>query len=181
MRHWLMLALALALVGLVGGRAAAQGGLPADALDKDWTLVSLQRAPGDTTDTTGKGITIQFAADGSVFGSDGCNRYRGTYTAGSGGTLDVTLGPSTLMACEQPVMDLALAYTQALDGVEGFTLAAGKLELTGAGGAALSFAGAAGGPAGLPSTGGETGATFALMALALALLGGALVLRRRAV
>lgn len=182
MRFRLMLALALALMALTGGRAAAQGGLPADALDKDWGLVSLQKAPGDTTDTSGKGITIQFAADGSVFGSDGCNRYRGTYTAGADGTLDITLGPSTLMACDQAVMDLAFAFTQALDGVESFTLAGGKLDLAGASGSALSFAtAAAGGPAALPSTGGETDAAAALALLALALLGGGLALRRRTV
>lgn len=195
MRTWLMLALALTLAALghAGApMAAAQGeGLPAEALDREWTLASLQRAPGDVTDTTDAGITLQFGADGRVSGSDGCNRFGGTYTAGAGGQLEITLGPSTLIACEQAVMDLAFAYTGALDEVSTYSLDGGRLELGfGGGQGALSFEGAgeAGGgetdtgapPATLPSTGGGPGQATASALLALALLAAGAGLRLRA-
>jgi heat shock protein HslJ len=179
------LMLAMALVGLGSVRnVAAQDALPADLLGKEWPLASLQRAPGDVVDTTGKGITLQFSADGSVSGSDGCNRFGGAYTVGSGGQLTITLGPSTLIACEQAISDLAFEYTQALGKVASFSTGASGLQLSDSGGqATLTYT--TGGPATLPSTGAgdELGLSGLLLALAaalgLALVGGGMLGRAR--
>lgn len=207
MRMWLMLALVsgLVAVGLVGApTVAAQGsGLPAEALDREWSLTSLQRAPGDVTDTAGAGITLQFGSDGRLSGRDGCNSFAGTYTADEGGQLEITLGPSTLIACEPAVMDLATAYVGALDEVATYRLDGGRLELgfgdqgllvfeaagatdagdadeadTGATDTGATDTGSAAPPATLPSTGGEENLALAGALLALALLAGGAALRR---
>jgi heat shock protein HslJ len=181
MRFRVMFTVALALVLLLGVRpTAAQTGLPADALGKAWGLASLQLAPGDTVSTGGKGITLQFAADGSLSGSDGCNTFQGTYKADEDGNLDIALGASTRKACEQAVMDLASTYTQALDAVLGYRLVNDRLDLDGSGGSLLSFAEAPiGPPTTVPATSGEAAPLLALMLLAMLMMGGgALVLRR---
>lgn len=41
---------------------------------------------------------VELAADGTYTGSDGANGTSGQWSAGPGGALDVTLGPSTRMA-----------------------------------------------------------------------------------
>jgi heat shock protein HslJ len=183
-RLMLGLMVALAVLGLGGVLpAAAQGdALPAELLDKEWPLASLQRAPGDVVDTTGKGITLQFAADGSVSGSDGCNRFGGAYTVGAGGQMTITLGPSTLIACEQAISDLAQEYTQALGKVASYSTSAGSLQLSdSAGQAALTYT--TGGPTTLPATGAgdELGGLLLTLAaaLGLGLLGSSLLRRSR--
>src|SRR5690606_41446752 len=40
---------------------------------------------------------VEFAADGTWTGSDGCNRTRGTWELGPGGGIAATAGPSTLV------------------------------------------------------------------------------------
>ena len=48
-----------------------------------------------------------------VSGSSGCNTFTGSYTLDG---INVTIGPlaSTMMACEQPVMDQEAAFLKAL-------------------------------------------------------------------
>jgi heat shock protein HslJ len=185
MRTLLVLGLTLTLFGLGfgGGRtAAAQGdGLPADLLDKEWSLVSLQRAPGDTLDATGKKITLQFAADGTASGSDGCNRIIASYTTGAAGKLTITLGPTTLIACEPAVTDLATAYTKALGAVSSYSVPGpGRLALTASDGQVLSYTTGAttGGPATLPTTGGAEAPLAGGLLLALLLCCAGLGLRQ---
>ena len=71
----------------------------ADTLNgSQWTLVDLhgKAALSDTT------VTLSFE-DGKVFGSDGCNRYRGTFTAKVGKlSFGKNLG-STMMMCPDRV------------------------------------------------------------------------------
>lgn len=59
------------------------------------------------TDGAGRGALqrpfVDLAADGTYTGSDGCNGTHGRWSAGPGGELDVALGPSTRMACEDMV------------------------------------------------------------------------------
>jgi heat shock protein HslJ len=160
MRNWLALAFALALTGVVllfGPSAAAQTGLPAEALDKDWPLTTLQAAAGESVDTTGKKISVNFAADGSMSGFDGCNRYLGSYTATAEGALEITLGPSTLIACDEDVEALAQDFKAALDAVTGYALTDTGLELTGPRGVTLTFDATATPATGGASTGGTGG------------------------
>ena len=67
----------------VNHSVSAQGtGLPSEMLNVEWSLVSIQSAPGTVENTTGKGLTIKFDASGMANGSGGCNTFRGSYTAG---------------------------------------------------------------------------------------------------
>jgi heat shock protein HslJ len=74
-------------------------------------------------------ITAEFA-DGEVAGSAGCNTYTGTYASTrAAGKNTIRIGPlaSTMMACDEPVMDQERLYLAALEAateytIEGFTL-----------------------------------------------------------
>lgn len=172
-------AIALLAIALGAGSAsAAQGGLPPEMTGVEWALVSLQDAPGSVQDTTGKGLTIQLDPDGSVFGSGGCNRFRGGFTAGDAQQLSIGPLASTLIGCDQPVADLETAYLQALEGVSSYALdGAGGLELTfGGGQGVLTYAG--GQPAALPQTGGAGDVAPLLALFAVLCCVAALILRR---
>ena len=82
----------------------------ADTLNgSQWTLVDLhgKAALSDTT------VTLSFE-DGKVFGSDGCNRYRGTFTAKVGKlSFGKNLG-STMMMCPEAINKQASVYINAL-------------------------------------------------------------------
>lgn len=73
-------------------------------------------------------VTIHFD-NGRIHGTDGCNRYRGTYTI-EGDKLQLSRNlASTMMACEEPVMQQAEAFLGALTKVNGFWKDAGRLVL----------------------------------------------------
>lgn len=187
MRKLIHLAAALALltVVLAGARpAAAQGaGLPAELLDKEWLLVEWQRAPGDTSNVDGKGISLQLSADGSLSGSDGCNQMIGSYTSPGAGQLTLTVAGTTRAACPQEVMDLGMVYTQALATVSGYrTPVPGMLELAYSGQGILRFvvSAASSPPVTLPVTGGEASTALVLLA-ALTLLCAGVRLRGHAI
>lgn len=184
MRFGLFFALALASVLLLSVRpTAAQSGLPDEALGKEWELVSLQGEGTSAIDTSAKGLTLQFATDGSIAGSDGCNSFTGTYKADEDGNLEITLGGTTKRACEQAVMTLARTYTQALDEILGYRVVGAGLVLDGTDGSVLTFAKApVGPPKVVPETAGEEAPLTALALVALLMVGGgALVLRQQAV
>ncbi len=86
-------------------------------------------------------VTIHFDEDGGAAGSTGCNRFNGTYTAGSDGALSVDPGGMIMMACEKPLMQIGAAYTAALTDVGSFEIVDGGAGLVLAGAAAtLSYA-----------------------------------------
>ena len=59
-------------------------------------------------------MTLVFGTDGTVSGSDGCNRFSTTYTT-TGSTIRIRpTAATTMMACPQPVAQQATAYMQAL-------------------------------------------------------------------
>lgn len=63
-------------------------------------------------------VTATFAADDTVAGSSGCNRYTGPATV-TGDRLEVGPLASTMMACEPAtVMDREAAYLQALESAD---------------------------------------------------------------
>ena len=159
--------------------AAQSGSLPPEMLGSEWTLVSLQSAPGTVQDTTGKGITARFDADGSVSGSGGCNNFRGGYTVASGQKITFTQFASTLKACEQEIADREQAYLTVLQGATSFTLdGSAGLQLTGGNGQILSYTKSA--PTTLPTTGAASDTTVPLALFgALCCAGGLLLYRRR--
>lgn len=82
----------------------------ADTLNgSQWTLVDLH-SKAVLSETT---VTLNFE-DGKVFGSDGCNRYRGAFTA-KAGKLHVGKNlASTMMMCSEAINKQATVYIKAL-------------------------------------------------------------------
>lgn len=93
-----------------------------------WTLASL---PG-TAPVAGVTPTAEFA-DGRIAGTDGCNRYTGSYEV-VGGALRVSRLASTMMACAPDVAAQAKAFTDALTAAHSLRVADGRLELRAADG-----------------------------------------------
>jgi heat shock protein HslJ len=125
---------AAALQGCSPMRATSQGASqPLTLNDTAWTLASL---PGATL-LPGPQATLQFAG-GRATGSDGCNRFRTSFTAADG---KLELGPlraSTQMACPEPATQLAAAFNRALNDARGYRIETGSLLLLNAGGATLA-------------------------------------------
>jgi len=77
----------------------AGGDSSADLSGTSWNLSS---ASIDGDDVTAIGVpTLAFAADGTLSGSTGCNRFNGTYTQ-DGDDLTISVGGVTLVACVDP-------------------------------------------------------------------------------
>jgi len=85
---------------------------------------------------TGTQLTLEFAADGELRGSGGCNKFNGRYTAGEG-RLSIGQVASTRMACMQPEGSMAqeAAFLAALQSVTRASREADRLELRTASGA----------------------------------------------
>lgn len=117
--------LGMALFILAACQQAAEPAAAIDLAGTSWQLSSLNgRLP--LADTT---VTLEFGTDGTVAGSDGCNRFTTGYTQ-DGTALTITQpAASTMMACPEPVMDQAAAYMTALASVTGFTATGNQLSL----------------------------------------------------
>jgi heat shock protein HslJ len=79
-------------------------------------------------------ITATFGEDGPLFGSGGCNRYRGQFTVDGA---RITIGPlaTTRMACPGPVMEQEAQYLAALGRATTWRIDGDTLELRDADGA----------------------------------------------
>jgi heat shock protein HslJ/uncharacterized protein YraI len=81
-----------------------------DLADTSWVMSSVS---GDLP-LPGTTVTLQFGGDGTASGSDGCNRFSTTYTQdGASLTIKQPMA-STMMACPEPVMNQATAFSNAL-------------------------------------------------------------------
>ncbi len=116
----------LALVA--AGCAATPSELPGTA----WQLATL----GDAPVIDGVAPTLSFATDGTFSSWDGCNQLSGTYVV-SGSSLTFKLGPSTLMACPEDVMNQASAFSQGLGNTASYRMDGTNLVLRDAQGADL--------------------------------------------
>jgi len=131
-KNWLIISLCVGMMILAActSSGSQQGG---KLTGKVWALTELMGKPP----MDGTGISAEFTADGKVAGSAGCNRYSGTYTvSGSNITFSSPMA-STMMMCEQAVMDQESAYLKALGEAKTFTVNGGQLTLTGGDGAKL--------------------------------------------
>ena len=89
-----------------GPAQSATGDLPGTS----WVLSSLN----GQLPLAGTTVTLVFGTDGTVSGSDGCNRFSTTYTT-TGATIRIRpTAATTMMACPQAVAQQATAYMQAL-------------------------------------------------------------------
>ncbi len=98
----------------------------ADLAGTSWTLSSLngEQPVADTA------VFLQFGRDGTLSGSDGCNQFNTTYTQdGSSLTINQSSGISSLMACPEPVMEQAAAFSTALAGTSNFVVSEDELSL----------------------------------------------------
>ena len=77
----------------------------------------------------GTTVTLNFGADGTVSGSDGCNRFTTTYTEDGSNLTFAQPGASTMMACDEAVMNQATAFMAALAATNNFTSAFDQLDL----------------------------------------------------
>ncbi|BCS31805.1 META domain-containing protein [Luteitalea sp. TBR-22] len=96
-----------------------------------WTLATLAGYP-----SVQGTVTLRFEAD-HVSGNDGCNSYRGHYT-GEGVTFRVGPLTSTYMACREPRMRQAAAFTEALGKARVTRFDEGRLVLVDEAGAVLA-------------------------------------------
>lgn len=120
------------LIAGCGGPAASQP-KPPPLEGSAWKLSAI---PG-TALVSDVSSTITFETGGDMHGTDGCNRYRGSWTA-TGATITLKPGASTQMACPEPVMKQAAAFTGAMSVARGYTIDAGRLVLLGADGQRLA-------------------------------------------
>ena len=92
-----------------------------------WNLVSYGASGAQTPILPGTTITLTFAPEG-VSGSGGCNQYNGGFSIEN--TL-LTIGPlsTTMMACEEAVMNQETAYLSALQSANGFMINGDQLQI----------------------------------------------------
>ena len=82
-------------------------------------------------------VTAIFGADGQLSGSAGCNRYNAPYTV-DGNKIKIGMAISTMMACEQPIMDQEAQYLAAIQTAATYKIEGSKLELRDATGSLLA-------------------------------------------
>jgi heat shock protein HslJ len=92
-----------------------------------WVLTSLNGAPA----LEGATVTLQFGADGTASGTDGCNRYSITFTQDGVNLTFAQPGASTMMLCPEPagVMEQAAAFAAALAATTNFSANESQLAL----------------------------------------------------
>ncbi|MDP1876028.1 MAG: META domain-containing protein [Actinomycetota bacterium] len=110
--------------------ALAGPAMAGDVAPSTGSSAAAPRSPvGDwRTRTDGVLQTITFAADGTVSGSAGCNRFAGTYsTDGSA----ISIGPlaTTLMACEENIMNAEATFLVRLQAAVSYKATAKTLKV----------------------------------------------------
>jgi heat shock protein HslJ len=126
----LVAAVGLVLAAIVagcgsGGDDTANGGLAGTT----WTVTSI----AGTSTIEGSHPTMSFTGDGTVAGTDGCNRYTGRFHT-DGDTIEVSQLATTLIGCEPRLNAQAQAFGAALTGATTWQLLEdGQLELSGQG------------------------------------------------
>ena len=118
---------------------AGSDALPGSA----WIVVGYNNGKQAVVSTlAGTDLTANFGADGMLSGNSGCNTYNASYTTDGN---KITIGPAatTMMACEQAVMDQEQQYLAALATAATYRIDGSRLELRTADGAlAADFAAA---------------------------------------
>ncbi len=117
--------LALVVLALAGCRLIPGQSADADLTSTSWVLSSLD----GMLPLPGTIATLQFGADNSAAGSDGCNRFATTFTQ-RGDRLSFNQPmASTMMACEELIMNQGSAFMAALAASTRFVASEGELIL----------------------------------------------------
>lgn len=98
-----------------------------------WVLETLGGKPALEATT----VTARFAADGTISGSSGCNRYSGPFST-SGNAIKVGDVASTMMACDDAIMAQEKSFLGALTTASAFSVDDTTLTLSDRDGAALA-------------------------------------------
>jgi heat shock protein HslJ len=99
-----------------------------------WTALAMNNGKQAVASVVAEAdITAEFAPDGSLTGSAGCNRYMTSYTL-DGETITIRPPGLTRRACAPPVMEQEQQYTAALERAATYRLDADRLELRDAAG-----------------------------------------------
>jgi heat shock protein HslJ len=114
------LALAVSLVSCGGGGTSSSSSAPLAG-----TLWSLQKVGAAAAHPGG---TLEFVDDRSLQGSSGCNAFHGTYVQ-SGDSLQITLGPTTLIGCPPDLEAQERAVSSGLEKTSTFTAKGGAMTL----------------------------------------------------
>jgi heat shock protein HslJ len=101
----------------------------------DWEVTAFLNGDAVTSTLAGTTLTATFAADGTLSGSSGCNRYTTTYTTDRG-EIEIAPPAGTRMTCAEPegVMEQEAAYLAALPTATQYRLDGGSLTLLSADG-----------------------------------------------
>jgi heat shock protein HslJ len=114
---------------------------PLPLVGTTWTLTSIASGDAVMSVVSGTQITVVFAADETVSGSGGCNRFSGTYTL-AGDRLSFSSLATTKMACAGYVMTQEQVFLDAMGEVASYTIDGAQLSvLDGSGAMLLSFDG----------------------------------------
>jgi heat shock protein HslJ len=100
----------------------------------EWRVTGLDgREP-----VAGSSVTLAFDGAGTVAGSTGCNRFRGSYEA-SEGSLSIGQAAATMMACSEPLMQQERRFLDLLAAIARYEIAPdGTLLMTSGDGRAIS-------------------------------------------
>lgn len=90
-----------------------------------WTLSAL----GGDLPVSGTTVTLQFGADGTVSGSDGCNQFSTSFVQDGNSLTIVQPAASTMMACAGDVMSQGTAFMDALARTTSFSASERQLIL----------------------------------------------------
>lgn len=98
----------------------------------EWQLKEMTGSAVASVSMPQEAPVIQFTDSTAVYGSAGCNRFFGTYTADDKGAITVQPGGSTMMFC--PDLQFEDQYLKALGTIASYKVMAKKLELLNADG-----------------------------------------------
>jgi len=120
---------------------APAGSPPAELVGKTWKLTAITETTpafqGVVPEADQSKYTIEFQADGSFSAKADCNQLSGTYQVGTGGSISILPGPSTMAAC--PEGSLADLYVVGLGNAASYAISGNQLTLTLGDGGTLQF------------------------------------------
>lgn len=122
--QWMMLVLLLSAFGCKNGQKD-QSGLSLN--NQEWELKTMTQE-GRAVKNPEKLPTLLFTDSTAVYGSAGCNRFFGTYSAEKDGKITIKPGGATMMYC--PDMPFEDAYLKALAEVKDYKIQGKELRLT---------------------------------------------------
>ena len=130
-KTWIYVLLSLFVIPLAACSTAGSG---QDLTENIWLLAELNEEPP----LPGTSTTAEFSEDGKVAGSSGCNSYSTTYAVDGD---QIEFGEqiaSTMMICEEPIMEQERAFLDALSNSTRFEIVNDDLVLYDAGGGELA-------------------------------------------